>query len=65
MDPDAAETLWLAKWGEHTPTTTEVIVAQAPWSEIANVLHDNGRLEQYQPPRRYLFVWKLKEKHNE
>lgn len=28
MDPDAAETLWLAKWGERAPEVIDIIAAQ-------------------------------------
>lgn len=33
MDPDAAETLWLAKWGERAPEVIDIIAAQPPWNQ--------------------------------
>lgn len=65
MDPDAAETLWLAKWGERAPEVIDIIAAQPPWGAIFNTLHDAGRLEKYQLPGLLTLGWKLKEKHNE
>lgn len=65
MDPDAAETLWLAKWGESPPTTMDIAVAPSPWRLIFDVLRAHGRLEHEQTRGRYEFKWKIKEKHNE
>lgn len=65
MDPDAAETLWLAKWGTQYPMLIDIIAAQPPWGAIFSTLNAAGRLEQYQLPGQLKFGWKIKEKHSE
>ena len=65
ISPDAAETLWAARWGEYLQSAAEVMLAGAPWTEIMSVLRDVGRLEAEQHVGLLKFGWKLKEKHNE
>lgn len=57
---DAAETLWMARWGYAMPDPMELIAEGTPWPEILNTLVAANRLEKVQRVGLYSFGWKLK-----